>query len=56
MSFLQYGSMIGDKGACRLGDGLKANNSLLILDLVRIFAVFFCCFGGGMQEYRMEGE
>jgi len=37
---LQDNNDIGDEGACALGDGLKANSSLLYLALVRLFSAF----------------
>jgi hypothetical protein len=38
----QVNTGIGNAGACFIGEGLKFNNSLLELRLVRIF-IFVCC-------------
>ena len=38
---LQIGNNIGDQGAVSIGEGLKVNSSLQILELVRL-VIFIC--------------
>ncbi len=44
---LQHGNHIGDSGGCALAEGLRVNNSLKKLRLVRLF----CCEDDAKYQY-----
>ena len=49
MHLMQEGNRVGNRGAELIGDGLKVNNSLHYLRLVRLF-----CFAGSCEGRRWE--